>query len=72
MHLSIPRKDEMTLIAFQSMVANALTLAGKGTQPRRGRPSITPPPKKKTKIPTLVTQINDVRYDDVGHVPEFD
>ena len=41
MQLGIPSKDEMTLIQFQSMVANALSFAGKSTQPRRGRPSIT-------------------------------
>ena len=72
MQLGIPSKDEMTLITFQSMVANALTLAGKSTQPRRGRPSVTPPPKKKTKTHAVATPINDVRYDDVGHTPEFD
>ncbi|XP_065070858.1 uncharacterized protein LOC135695640, partial [Rhopilema esculentum] len=72
MQLGIPSKDELTLIQFQSMVANALTLAGKSTQPRRGRPSITPPPKKKTKCHAVATPINDVRFDNVGHIPDFE
>ncbi|XP_065069915.1 piggyBac transposable element-derived protein 3-like [Rhopilema esculentum] len=72
MQLGIPSKDELTLIQFQSMVANALTLAGKSTQPRRGRPSITPPPKKKTKCHAVATPINDVCFDNVGHIPDFE
>ena len=72
MQLGIPSKDEMPLITFQSMVANALTHAGKSTHLKRGRPSITPPPKKKTKTHAVATPINDVRYDDVGHVPDFE
>ena len=67
----VPVKDHMTLIQFQAVVANALMLAGKQVGPKRGRPSNITPPRKKTKRPTIPTPPSDIRYDAVGHLPEF-
>lgn len=67
MQLGISSKDEMKLITFQSIVANALIHAGKSIQPKRRQPSITPPRKKKTGSNAIATPINNVPYNDVGH-----
>ena len=64
-------KDQMTFLQFQSAVSNALLLVGKQPQSKRGRPSITPPPEKRTKSHATPTPLNDVRYDGVGHIPDF-
>ena len=61
----------MALLHFQTSVATALLLAGKEPKQQRGRPSLTPPPKKKTKAHSSPTPVNDVRYDGIGHLPDF-
>jgi hypothetical protein len=67
----VPEKDQMSLIKFQSMVSNALVLVGKQPKSKWGRPSNTPPPKKRTKSHTTPTPQNDVCYNAVGHIPNF-
>ncbi|XP_028413305.1 piggyBac transposable element-derived protein 3-like [Dendronephthya gigantea] len=68
---NVPGKAQMDLLKFQTQVATALLMVDKVRKPQRGRPSLTPPPKKKTKCHVIPTPIADVRYDGVGHMPDF-
>ena len=71
LQLGLQRKDQKTLLTFQSKIAKAFILAGKSKQLKRGWPSTTPPPRKKTQCQSNHSPIPDIRYDNVGHVPDF-
>ena len=64
-------KNQFTLLQFQTAVATSLLVAGKEAQSSRGRPSITPPPKKRSKSHATPTPSDDVRRDQIGHMPDF-
>ena len=53
-------KDQLTLLQFQTAVATSLLIAGKEAQSPRGRPSITPPPQKKSTSHAIPTPLDDV------------
>ena len=46
----VSAKDQLTLLQFQTSVATSLIVAGKEAQSPRGRPSMTPPPTKRSKV----------------------
>lgn len=71
-NLGLHEKKILDLIHFRQYLAEALILSGKTIAKKRGRPSnspttsITLTPKTKQLRP-----INDVRLDDIGHLPVF-
>lgn len=70
--LSIPKKEILDLLHFKSYVGEALILSGKVPLKKRGRPSqepTTPLPKKKKAAGKR--PINEVRYDGIGHFPDY-
>ena len=68
--MSIPDKDHMSLLRFQNTISTSLILATERLKPQRGRPSITPPARKKTR-PAAVMPVHDVRFDGTDHLPGF-
>lgn len=73
--LLFPDKNFMSLLDFQIIVANDLTMAGKMTfvSPPRGRPSTSSGPPAKRSKPAAAVPIptGDFRYDSVDHFPDF-
>lgn len=72
---SSKKSKSMTLLEFQTSIANDLTLCGKlptVLAVRRGRPSETPTPPKRSKTTAAVgIPKENYRYDYLGHFPEF-
>lgn len=67
-NLGLHEKTIIDLIHFRQYLAEALILSGKPITKKRGRPSNSSTtsltPKNKQLRP-----INDVRFDDIGHIP---
>lgn len=64
----------MDLIHFRMEVAEALITVGSvPSQKKRGRPSneVSPTPVVPIKRQMQINPIQDVRFDNVGHLPEF-
>ena len=73
---SIPKKKQLDLLDFQSSIAEALLLANKEiATPKRGRPSTSATPEviaaKKRNVVMNPLPVDDVRFDRLGHFPEF-
>ena len=71
-----PDAHYMPLLEFQAQIASGLTQAGKlpaRVVAKRGRPSASPLPVKKSKTSAAVAiPQNDVRYDGCGHFAVFE
>ena len=74
---NISKKQQYTLIQFQSLIANSLGLAGKpttSTSRSRGRPSLNSSldePARKRRPPAVPLPNDDIRLDRVDHLPQF-
>ena len=74
---NISRKQQYTLIQFQSLTANSLGFAGKATNSTwhsRGRPSLNSSldePAKKWRPTAVPLPSDDIRLDRVDHLPQF-
>lgn len=76
--LEIPKKKIMDLISFGMYIAEFLIHAGNTSKKRVGQPSgssspsepSTPPTNKKSIME--VRPINEIRFDNVDHLPIFD
>lgn len=67
-HCSIKKTKYIPLLDFRSQIALALIQSGKTPTRKRGRPS------EGNKLPTIKTPriqrpVDDVRYDQIGHMP---
>ena len=74
---NISKKQQYTLIQFQSLIANSLGLAGKpttSTSRSRARPSLNSSldePARKRRPPAVPLPNDDIRLDRVDHLPQF-
>ncbi|XP_015377550.1 PREDICTED: piggyBac transposable element-derived protein 3-like [Diuraphis noxia] len=84
-HLNIVNKNIMDLLHFKERLAETLILVGNIVIRKRGRPrnspvslspspSSSPTPEMQKKIIKRIDQrpFNEVRHDNVGHLPDFD
>ena len=72
-HVTVPKKQLLTLLKFITTIAQSLVNAGKVPnsvgRPRKRKTSGTPSPvpiKQPAPVPC-----NDARYDNIGHWPEY-
>ena len=74
---SIPEKNQLSMLEFQTAIANDLRSAGKlasASRPSWGRPSFTTTvkePLKKHRTPTVPDPSNNTRFDKLDHFPVF-
>ena len=74
---SIPEENPLSILEFQTAVANDLRSAGKlasASRPSWGRPSFTftvKAPLKKRRTPTVPDPSNNTRFDKLDHFPVF-
>ncbi|XP_046388862.1 piggyBac transposable element-derived protein 2-like [Ischnura elegans] len=71
--IGLPKNKILDLLAFRLYVAESLVLCGSTAEKKRGRPSncpvISPTVPKRRK--QILKPIDDIRFDNVGHFPEF-
>lgn len=78
-NLGVPTKQVLDLIHFRQNLAEALILSGKLRAKKRGRPTSTPSsPSLVVNNPMIaavtrkqVRPVEDVRFDNIGHMPIF-
>ena len=76
-HQSIPEKNQLSMLEFQTAIANNLRYAGKLASVSRlswGRPTFTTTvkePLKKRRTPTVLDPSNNTRFDKLDHFPVF-
>ena len=74
---NIPEKNQLSMLEFQTAIANDLRSAGKlasASRPSWGRPSFTTTvkaPLKKHRTPTVPDPSNNTRFDKLDHFPVF-
>lgn len=69
--LGIPAKKQLDLLDFTLSVAEALASKGQPTKStKRGRPSSSPILEPKKRLKSSIRLVEDVRYDNVGHMIE--
>ena len=74
---NISKRQQYTLIHFQSLIANSLGLAGKAsssTSRSRGRTSLyssLDEPAKKRRPPAVPLPSDDIHLNRVDHLPQF-
>ena len=74
---SIPEKNQLSMLEFQTAIANDLRSAGKlasASRPSWGKPSFTTTvkaPLKKHRTPTVPDPSNNTRFDKLDHFPVF-
>ena len=74
---SIPEKDQLSMLEFQTDIANDLRSDGKlapASRRSRGRPSLNTTveePHKKRTTPTVPDPSNNTRFDKLDHFPVF-
>lgn len=76
-HKSIPQKNRLSELEFQTAIANNRWSVGKlasASRPSCGRPSfstIVKNPLKKHRTATIPNPSNNTRFDKLGHFPVF-
>ena len=74
---SIPENNQLSMVEFQTVIANDLPSTGKlasASRPSRGRPSFNTTvqePLKKHKMPTVPDPSNNRCFDKLDHFPVF-
>lgn len=70
--IGIPKNKQLDLIHFRQEIAEALILAHQLPVRKRGRPSRdSPSPELHPKRARVLVPVQDMRYDNLGHIPEF-